>query len=227
MKHIAKIILPGLILLFSWACNKDYNEEVDVDFYCASKSQFYGNSLTTIDQDNIVISINANGISNTTAETLADSMLLISNDFTAITGVTTYYYVEGRASGLVVYPGDSTYHYYSRRWEDYPLSEGESIVLDNNVDNALHELLRGYFGWGTYTTYFIGSNYYDPDSDPKEKVVSVNVDVYPIDDVEDFYYNVVPDTNALKARLGVSDTLGFEGVFTALYGGMPDPTYYD
>lgn len=217
MKHIVKILLPGLIVLFSWACNKDYNEEVDVEFYCASKYQFYGNSLIIVDTANNVVSIDANGIQNTTAETLADTILLASKDFTAIEGRDIFYYVKGRASGLVVYPGDSLYHLYSRVWEDYPLSEGETITLDTDSEEGLLQLDDGYSEAGEYKTVFIARNFYDPDSDPKEKIYSIDVKVYAITDVENFYYNVVADTTALKSHFGISDTLDFEAVYDRLF----------
>lgn len=225
MKHIFKILLPGLIVLFSWACNKNYNEEVDVEFYCASKYQFHGNSLLFVDGTGNIVNIDANGIQNATAEeTLRDTVLLESKEYTAIAGLYVIYYVKGRASGLTVFPGDTVKSEYggiiyvggSRMWEDWPLSEGVPIILDTDKDEGIISLRLGYFAAGDYLAKLVATNFYDPDSEAKEKVYSVDVKVYSVSDFENFYYNVVPDTSALKSHFGISDTLGIDAVLEFL-----------
>ena len=197
------------LIIFTWACDKNYNEEPDVTFNLANKYQFNGSSLTIIDTAYNLVKFDASGAMATTAPMVGDTMMKMNSNYSSVEGDNCFIFIEGRANGLVFYPGDST-GATSRRYDDYPFA-------DNDATYGIREFNRGGYNTpGNYTAKLVATNFYDANHDPKEKVYTINVIVYSREELEDFYYNVL-DTGIFKDKLGIADSIGFDDIFSDVF----------
>ncbi|MBN1180803.1 MAG: hypothetical protein JXB49_00850 [Bacteroidales bacterium] len=179
------ISLLGIVTLFA-SCDKNNNEDVDVIFtagsyiHQVSEGTFYKYVNSKLVQ---ITSVDTTPVGDVNLAMYGDTIFAQADGkITVVLGQDAFFRFDGRADGIVLYPGDSTTRGVSHIYDDWPEAIGTSIELDaENVGEAAYE----YREAGVYVAKMFASNYRDIEHDRKDLVKQIEVTVI---DNADFPY---------------------------------------